>query len=133
MPPDVLLALASSGITLVASLMFLAHDGQGTDAEPVGEEVSFCLPPARGAVGPPPLRGPDIALRMTLFDGALTLEPGDDEWTITLASTPLADGPALALDDDGATVGVAHDLRWSGRAGVPRAVRRTWKQKVGRA
>ena len=52
MPPDVLLVLASSGITLVASLLFFVSE----DTAPIEREtppVAFCLPP-RGSEPPRP-------------------------------------------------------------------------------
>lgn len=141
MPPDVLLALASSGLTLVASLMFLVSD----DAPPADtpedprHQVAFCLPPQRGravVVRPPPLPpSPEcaVALKTPAVDGVLTLRPQGDEWIVTLDYAPMADVPALALNEKGEGTGAVHDLRWHGKAGVARAVRRTWKQKPGQA
>lgn len=141
MPPDVLLALASSGLTLVASLMFLVSD----DPTPLDapddprDQVAFCLPPRRGepvVLRPPPLpAAPEcsVAVRTPAVEGVLTLKPQGDEWIVTLDFAPMADVPALALNEHGEGSGAVHDLRWHGKAGVARAVRRTWKQKPGQA
>ncbi|MEW6430483.1 MAG: hypothetical protein AB1730_03145 [Myxococcota bacterium] len=141
MPPDVLLALASSGLTLVASLLFLVSDDApiAEGPEDPRQQVGFCLPPSRGrAVGvrPPPLPSPPecaVAVRTAAVEGVLTLKPQGDEWLVTLDSVPMADVPALALNDDGEGTGAVHDLRWHGKAGVARAVRRSWKQRPGQA
>lgn len=135
MPPDVLLVLASSGLTLVASLMFFVSD----DVPPVDvvdprSEVAFCLPPRppkRLAV-PPPLPTP-AECAIPMLHGVMTLKPQGDEWVVTLDTVPMSDVPALQVREDGDGGGSVHDLRWHGRAGVARAVRHTWKQKPGQA
>lgn len=137
MPPDVLLALASSGLTLVASLMFLVSDDTPMpDAEDPLNQVAFCLPPQRARAQPPPLpASPECAVpvRTAAVEGVLTLKLQGDEWLVTLDYAPMADVPALALDENGEGTGAVHDLRWHGKAGVARAVRRSWKQKPGQA
>ncbi|MEW5737277.1 MAG: hypothetical protein AB1938_00035 [Myxococcota bacterium] len=140
MPPDVLLALASSGLTLVASLMFLVGEEsppQDTPEDP-RNQIAFCLPPARARAQhqPPPLpASPEcaVAVKTPTVEGVLTLKPQGDEWVVTLDWAPMADVPALALNEQGEGSGAVHDLRWHGKAGVARAVRRTWKQKPGQA
>jgi hypothetical protein len=140
MPPDVLLALASSGLTLVASLMFLVSDDAPSPEGPVDPRslVGFCLPPTRGRalLQPPPLpASPEctVSVRTPALEGVLTLKPQGDEWIVTLDYAPMADVPALALNEQGEGTGAVHDLRWHGKAGVARAVRRSWKQKPGQA
>lgn len=139
MPPDVLLALASSGLTLVASLMFLVGDGPLEEApDDPRNHVAFCLPPARARPQPrpPPLpSSPEctVSVRTPAVEGVLTLKPQGDEWVVTLDWAPMADVPALALNEHGKGAGAVHDLRWHGKAGVARPVRRTWKQKPGQA
>ena len=134
MPPDVLLVLASSGITLVASLMFVVSE----DVAPVEREappVAFCLPPARKKAPPPLPVMPECAVNLSnaTMHSVMTLKPQGDEWVVTLDTVPMADMPALQVREDGDGVGAVHDLRWHGRAGVARATRRTWKQKPGQA
>lgn len=63
----------------------------------------------------------------------MTLRPHGDEWVVTLATVPVADVPALQVDKSGEGFGAVHDLRWHARAGLPRATRRSWKQKPGLA
>lgn len=135
MPPDVFLVLASSGITLVASLMFLVSE----ETAPVEREttpVAFCLPPARSKKAPPPLPVmPECAVNLSnaVLHSVMTLKPQGEEWVVTLDTVPMADMPALQVREDGDGVGSVHDLRWHGKAGVARATRRTWKQKPGQA
>ena len=135
MPPDVLLVLASSGITLVASLLFFVSE----DFAPVERKtppVAFCLPPARSKKAPPPLPVmPECAVNLSnaVLHSVMTLRPQGEEWVITLDTVPMADMPALQVREDGDGVGSVHDLRWHGKAGVARATRRTWKQKPGQA
>lgn len=85
MPPDVLLVLASSGITLVASLLFFVSE----DCEPVqiqGIPVQFCLPPKRPLAVPPPLPVPfecAVDVSTQSLHSVMTLKPqggrlGDD-------------------------------------------------------
>ncbi|MCA3012945.1 MAG: hypothetical protein INH41_11155 [Myxococcaceae bacterium] len=136
MPPDVLLVLASSGISLVASLLFLVSD----EREPsVGEgpPVSFCLPPPRprARAQPPPLPAPagcsvDVSTRS--LHSVLTLKPEGDEWTMTLDMAPVRDAPAVRVEGDQGA-GQVNDLRWSRSAGYVRATQRQWRVKPGRA
>ncbi|MBL8909507.1 MAG: hypothetical protein JNM17_02280 [Archangium sp.] len=133
MPPEVLLVLASSGITLVASLMFFVSNER---PPPVveGPSVAFCLPPARK--NPPPLPVmPECAVDLSTssLHSVMTFKPMGDEWVVTLDTTPIKDVPALQVTEDGDGVGQVNDLRWHGRAGVARSTHRTWKQKPGRA
>ncbi len=131
MPPDVLLVLASSGITFVASLMFFVSD-ETPPVERKAPELAFCLPPER-AKSPPPLPLlPECAVSLTR-NSVMTLRPVGDEWVVTLDSTPMADVPALQVRDGKDVGGSVHDLRWHGSAGLAKATRRTWKQKPGRA
>jgi hypothetical protein len=134
MPPDVFLVLASSGITFVASLLFFVSD----DLPPVEKKapaVSFCAPPMRQAVPPPLPVMPECAVDLSndSLHSVMTLKPQGDEWVVTLDTIPLADMPALQVREDSEGRGAVHDLRWHGKAGVARAVRRTWKQKPGQA
>ncbi len=140
MPPDVFLMLASSGITLVASLMFFVSE----DAAPVAprvdpkNHVNFCLPPRRLRLQPqpPPLPRPLTPWCEVNFTetSVMTLKPSatGEDWELTLDVVPLPDAPAIQVEA-GAPNTAVHDLRWFGRAGVPKAVRRTWRQKPGRA
>jgi len=137
MPPDIFLVLASSGLTLVASLMFFVAEDPPPAERPADpkDEVSFCVPPFRRAAQPPPLPvNPSCSVDVSTptLGGLLTLRPAGDEWLVTLESVPLADSPAVQVRGrDG--VGSVHDLRWHGRAGLTRPVRRQWKQKPGQA
>lgn len=141
MPPDVLVLLASSGLTFVASLMFLVHDEAPPPAEIDDPRtyVSFCLPPLRRQAMPPPLPAraprPDCAVDIstTGLHSVVTMRPGDgDEWLVTLECVPLPDSPALQVrGNDG--VGAVTDLRWHGKAGLAKPTKRQWKQKPGRA
>jgi hypothetical protein len=139
MPPDVLLALASSGLTLVASLMFLIGDSSPTQETPEDPrtQVGFCLPPIRGRTPtlPPLPSSPECAvpLRTTAMEGVLTLRLHGAEWVVTLDFAPMPDAPALALPPRGAGGGAVHDLRWHGKAGMARPVQQIWKQKPGQA
>ena len=139
MPPDVLLVLASSGLTFVASLMFFVSDDHPPaelDPEELRKsQVSFCLPPRRQLVLPPPLpTNPECAVSVSTgqLSGVMTLRPQGDEWVVTLETAPVHDTPAMQVRD-GDGVGAVHDLRWHGQAGVAHPTRRSWKQKPGRA
>jgi hypothetical protein len=134
MPPDVFLVLASSGITFVASLLFFVSD----ELAPVEKQlpsVDFCLPPSRPHAPPPLPVMPECAVDVSTdaLHSVMTFKPQGDEWVITLDTVPLADMPAMQVRDGKDGVGSVHDLRWHGKAGVARAVRRTWKQKPGQA
>lgn len=136
MPPDVFLVLASSGLTLVASLLFFVSDDPPVrEAASPGPQLSFCVPPRRGrpiTVRPPPLPAqPECAVAVSTpsLHGVMTLKPQGDEWVVTLETAPMADMPASRLSARGAV----HDLRWHGKAGVGKAARRSWRQKPGRA
>ncbi|MFT3835501.1 MAG: hypothetical protein QM723_00695 [Myxococcaceae bacterium] len=136
MPPDVFLVLASSGITLVASLLFLvSHESPPKD--PFDDPrlwVSFCDPPMfMGRPPPLPKRQEcSVSVSTPALHGLLTLAPAGDEWIVTLDTSPLEDSAAMQVrGTDG--VGAVTDLRWHGRAGLARPVRRTWRQKPGQA
>lgn len=133
MPPDVFLVLASSGITLVASLLFFVSHESPPRLEQ-GPPVTFCLPPTRKSPPPLPVM-PECAVDLSTpaLHSVMTLKPMGDEWVVTLDTTPMADMPALQVREDGDGTGQVNDLRWHGRAGVARSTRRTWKQKPGRA
>ncbi len=133
MPPDVFLVLASSGLTLVASLMFFVHP-ETAPVEVPGPQLGYCLPPAKAAKVPPPLPvSQECTVPMTP-GCVMTLRAVGDEWVMTLNVAPLSDVPALRIDADGQPLGGAvHDLRLYGRAGVPKAGRRVWKQKPAQA
>lgn len=138
MPPDVMLLLASSGLTFVASLMFLVSDEKPPKQERDDPRlhVNFCLPPLRMQGGPPPLPArPDCAVNLSTagLHSVMTMRPtGDDEWLVTLECVPVPDSAALQVrGNDG--VGSVADLRWHGKAGLARPTKRQWKQKPGRA
>ncbi len=134
MPPDVFLVLASSGLTLVASLLFFVSEDH-PPSEKETPPVAFCLPPTRKKAPPPLPVMPECAVNLSnaVLHSVMTLKPQGDEWVVTLETVPMADMPALQVREDGDGVGSVHDLRWHGKAGVARATRRTWKQKPGRA
>lgn len=134
MPPDVLLVLASSGITLVASLMFFVSE-EAPPAQVLGPPVTFCLPPARKRSPPPLPVMPECAVDVSTpaLHSVMTLKPVGEEWVVTLDTTPIKDVPALQVNAAGDGVGQVNDLRWHGQAGVAKSTRRTWKQKPGRA
>lgn len=134
MPPDVFLVLASSGITFVASLLFFVSDERPPREKP-GVPVSFCLPPTRPHAPPPLPTAPECAVDLSndALHSVMTLKPQGEEWIVTLDTVPLSDMPALQVRDGKEGVGAVHDLRWHGKAGVARAMRRTWKQKPGQA
>jgi len=136
MPPDIFLVLASSGLTLVASLMFFVSEEAAPIEAPVDprDEVSFCVPPVRGAQPPPLPVNPSCSVDVSTptIGGLLTLRPIGAEWLVTLESVPLADSPAVQVRGQDGT-GAVHDLRWHGRAGLARPVRRQWRQKPGQA
>ena len=138
MPPDVLLLLASSGITLVASLMFFVSE----EHPPLEEDdprfhVRFCLPPLRMQGVPPPLPArPDCTVNVSTagLHSVLTMRPtGESEdWVVTLECAPVPDSAALQVrGNDG--IGAVTDLRWHGRAGLAKPTKRQWRQKPGRA
>ncbi len=139
MPPDVFLALASSGITLVASLLFFVSEDRPPREVEIDPEnqVTFCLPPrpAGAVTAPPPLPAADCELTVTSWAiaGELTLRHvrGDD-WTLCFERAPLADSPAVQVAN-GEIGGPVHDLRFHGKAGVVKTTRVSWKQKPGRA
>jgi hypothetical protein len=139
--------LASSGLTLLASLLFFVSDERAPHEGPVDPRslVGFCLPPpprlapqsGAGAVvlSPPPLpqrEQLEVPFSTQRLAGVMTFTPGPDGWDVTLSTTPRADAPAVQVDDETATTAV-HDLRWHGRAGVASPVTRRWRQKPGQA
>lgn len=131
MPPDVLLVLASSGISFIASLMFFVSD-ERAPAEKKSPELAFCLPPERSKSPPPLPVMPECAVALTITS-TMTLRPVGDEWVVTLESTPMVDVPALQVKDGKEIGGAVHDLRWHGSAGIAKRTRTSWKQKPGRA
>jgi hypothetical protein len=134
MPPDVFLVLASSGITLVASLVFFVSE----DREPIqiqGIPVHFCLPPKRLRLSPPPLPVPlncAVDVSTQSLHSVMTLRPEGEEWVMTLDMEPLCDTPAVRVEGNQG-VGQVNDLRWNTRAGYVRATQKQWKVKPGRA
>lgn len=149
MPPDVLLMLASSGITLVASLMFfVSDDAPPAIADDPRNHVTFCLPPLRQSVRalpvaqpppvpsleptPPPLPECKVDVSNPMLASVMTLKPAsNEEWVLTLECAPQADSAALQIrGKDG--VGAVTDLRWHGKAGLARTTKRQWKMKPGR-
>ena len=136
MPPDVFLALASSGISLIASLMFLVVPARRA-REPYDDprfHVPFVLPPLRLAMKPPPLPVRECAVRIaqSSLDAVMGFKMLGNEFVVTLECAPRDDAPALQVSD-GRGSGAVTDLRWHGRAGLARATRAQWKQKPGRA
>ena len=132
MPPDVFLVLASSGITLVASLLFFISE-ESPPPKIVGPQVAFCLPPTRKAPPPLPVM-PECAVDVSnsAIHSVMTFKPVGDEWVVTLDTRPVTDVPAAQVSG-GTTVGQVNDLRWHGSAGLARSTRRSWKQKPGLA
>lgn len=133
MPPDVFLVLASSGISLVASLLFLVSEDAPRARQ--GPTVTFCTPPSRPH-GPPPLPAlPEctVGVSTQALHGVMTLKLQGDEWLVTLETTPLSDTPATRVRQGREAGGAVNDLRWHGEAGLARAGRRSWRQKPGRA
>ena len=97
-------------------------------------QLTFCLPPRRVRLQPPPQPRPmsawcEVSLTRSSVIG---FRPSGDEWEVTLDVTPVTDTPAMQVQGGDAT-GAVHDLRWHGKAGLPKTIRRTWKQKPGRA
>ncbi len=134
MPPDVLLVLASSGITLVASLMFFVSEDREPAVVP-GPPVAFCLPPRVPGASPPPLPGPvqcSVDVSTSSLHSVMTLRPQGDEWVMTLDMAPVRDMPAVRVEGEHG-IGQVNDLRWNSRAGYVRATQRQWKVKPGRA
>src|SRR5688572_33384524 len=135
MPPDVFLALASSGISLIASLMFLVTPPprrEDPDDDP-RFWVPFLLPPARGR--PPPLpRAKEciVGLAQSSLHAVLGIKLSGEEFVVTLEGAPRPDAPALQVTE-GRGHGAVSDLRWHGKAGLARTTKSQWKQKPGRA
>ena len=136
MPPDVFLALASSGISLIASLMFLVTPPRRREEDADDDPrfwVPFLLPPTR--VRPPPLpRAKECAvgLPQSSLHAVVAVKMTGDEFVVTLETAPRADAPALQVTD-GRGHGAVTDLRWHGKAGLARATKTPWKLKPGRA
>lgn len=129
--------LASSGLTLVASLMFFVSEDQPPEvpqADRRKPQLTFCLPPRRVRLQPPPLPRPMPPWCEVTFTASsvIAFRPTGDEWEVTLEVTPIADTPALQVEH-GEPGGAVHDLRWHGKARLAKSIRRTWKQKPGRA
>ncbi len=136
MPPDVFLLLASSGITLVASLLFLVSE-ERPPLEPADDPrlwVDFCDPPLFLGRPPPLPKKQDCSVQVSTptLNGMLTLRPSGDEWVVTLDTAPLCDSAAMQVRGNEGFGAVA-DLRWHGRAGLAKPVRRSWRQKPGQA
>lgn len=135
MPPDVFLILASSGITLVASLLFFVSDDR-EPAQAASSLVHFCLPPKRPVLlRPPPLPTPiecAVDVSTQSLHSVMTLKPTGDEWVMTLDMVPVCDTPAVRVEGTHGT-GQVNDLRWNDRAGYVRPTQRQWKIKPGRA
>ena len=134
MPPDVFLLLASSGITLVASLLYLVDER--TPPEVVDDprsHVGYCLPPMR--VKPPPLPRPKWAvvdMSNEKMRGVMTLRPDGAEWLVTLEVEARDDGTALEFLGPG-MLGAVSDVRLKGKAELVRPTKRAWKVKPARA
>lgn len=137
MPPDVFLALASSGISLIASLMFLVTPPARRE-EPEDDprfHVPFLLPPTRAAVAkPPPLpvRECLVGLGQSTLNAVMGIKLNGDDFVVTLETAPRADAPALQVTN-GRGHGAVTDLRWHGKAGLARTTKSQWKLKPGRA
>ncbi len=124
MPPDVLLMLASSGITFIASLMFFVSP-DGPPKEVPGPEVTFCAPPERGVPPPLPVNGSANCLQTP--GGKISIHHIDGAWVFV--TEPQADSLAVTLNGNQRV----SDVRWHGRAGLQRVSRKPWAQKPGRA
>lgn len=123
MPPDVFLMFASSGISFVASLMFLLQR-PAPPKEPTGPEVTYCLPPPR----PPPL--PKVAKeRLATAQGSVELVRDANGWLVALATARASDvvGRSVASGER------VHDLRFGGPAGLRKPGTKPWLVKPGRA
>ncbi len=136
MPPDVFLALASSGISLIASLMFLVTPPP-RPKEPEDDprfHVPFLLPPVRAAKPPPlpPSRECSVDVSQTGLQAVMGFKLSGDEFVVTLECSPRPDAPALQVEG-GRGHGAVTDLRWHGKAGLARATKQQWKLKPGRA
>lgn len=135
MPVDVFLILASSGITLVASLLYLVDDRLPPEVpDDPRLHVPYCDPPLR--VRPPPLPRPRWAvvdLSTPSVQGIMTLKPTESgEWLVTLECEPRGDSAALE-ELSGGTFGAVADVRLKGRAELAQPSKRSWKQKPARA
>src|SRR4051812_30583428 len=104
MPPDVFLLLASSGLTLVASLMFFVSEDRPPRAEDDDPRlhVRFCLPPLRLQHEPPPLpprADCSVNLSTAGLQSVLSMRPSaeTDEWVVTLECAPVPDSAALQV------------------------------------
>ncbi|MBL8952777.1 MAG: hypothetical protein JNK82_18495 [Myxococcaceae bacterium] len=136
MPPDVFLALASSGISLIASLMFLVTPplpAKEPDDDP-RLHVPFLLPPARVAKPPPlpPARECTVDVSQSSLQAVMAFKLSGDEFVVTLECVPRPDAAALQVDG-GRGHGAVNDLRWHGQAGLARSTKQQWKLKPGRA
>lgn len=136
MPPDVFLALASSGISLIASLMFLVTPPARRE-EPEDDprfHVPFLLPPVRLKPPPlPPARECNVGLEQSSLNAVVGIKMTGDEFVVTLECAPFADAPALQVDQGGRGYGAVTDLRWHGKAGLARSTKSQWKLKPGQA
>lgn len=121
--------------------------------------VTFALPPARpfrgegacalqrhdlrlGRTQPPALPSPaqersvTVALPGSKLSMVLQyLGEGEGAWLVSVENRARTDCPAMqlsGLEEDGRPKpgsGVVHDLRWHGRAGLPKAGRSQWRKK----
>jgi hypothetical protein len=137
MPPDVFLALASSGISLIGWLMFLVtpplRRSDDDEEAALGPVVPFVLPPVHAR--PPPLprvREATVGLAQSSLRAVIGVKLSGEEFVVTLECAPRADAAALQVSD-GHGHGAVTDLRWHGKAGLARTTRSQWKQKPGRA
>ena len=134
MPPDVFLLLASSGITLVASFLYLVDERPPPEVpDDPRTHVGYCLPPMR--VKPPPLPRPRWAvvdMSNHLVRGVMTLKPEGNEWLVTLEVEARGDGAALEEISPG-TLSTVSDVRLKGKAELARPSKRAWKVKPAQA
>ena len=134
MPPDVFLLLASSGITLVASFLYLVDERPPPELpDDPRNHVGYCLPPMRAK--PPPLPRPRFAvvdMSNDLVRGVMTLKPEGSEWLVTLEVEARGDGAALEELSPG-TLALVSDVRLKGKAELARPSKRMWKVKPAQA
>lgn len=134
MPPDVFLLLASSGITLVASFLYLVDERPSPEKpDDPRTHVGYCLPPMR--VKPPPLPRPRWAvvdMSNARMRGVMTLRPDGSDWLVTLEVEARDDGAALEAIAPGILAAVS-DVRLKGKAELARPSKRVWKVKPGQA
>ncbi len=115
---------ASSGISFVASLMFLLQRPAEPKEAAAAPEVTYCLPPVR----PPPLPKPAKTTLRTQT-GSVELVQDANGWLVALVPARPDDLVARSVTS-GETV---HDLRFGGPVGMKAVDRRPWLVKPGRA